>query len=82
MRCRLSPSIRSGRIARGWGATCLGWHGNTVVAMGTRMDVVNLPPASMLTADMVPDNPGVWLFHCHVNDHLAAGMTTRFRVTT
>lgn len=58
------------------------WHGNTVVAMGTRMDVVNLLPASMVTADMVPDNPGVWLFHCHVNDHLTAGMTTRFRVTT
>lgn len=58
------------------------WHGNTVVAMGTRMDVVSLLPASMVTADMVPDNPGVWLFHCHVNDHLTAGMTTRFRVTT
>jgi len=36
----------------------------------------------MVTADMVPDNSGVWLFqfHCHVNDHLTAGMITRFRV--
>ena len=57
------------------------WHGNTVVVMGTRMDVISLLPAAMLTADMVPDNPGVWLFHCHVNDHLTAGMTTRYRVT-
>ncbi len=24
---------------------------------------------------MTPDNPGVWMYHCHVNDHLAAGMT-------
>ena len=29
---------------------------------------------------MVPDAPGTWLFHCHVNDHIAAGMTTRYRV--
>ncbi|GAA4727786.1 hypothetical protein GCM10025782_28100 [Pedococcus ginsenosidimutans] len=58
------------------------WHGNTVVVMGTRMDVVSLLPASMLVADMVPDNPGIWLFHCHVNDHLTAGMMTRYRVTS
>jgi hephaestin len=58
------------------------WHGNTVVVMATRMDVVSLLPASMLVADMVPDNPGIWLFHCHVNDHLTAGMMTRYRVTS
>ncbi len=57
------------------------WHGNDVLSMGMRMDVVNLLPASMVTADMVPDNPGVWLLHCHVNDHIAAGMITRYRVT-
>jgi manganese oxidase len=56
------------------------WHGNDVVTMGSRMDVVNLLPASMVTADMVPDNPGIWLFHCHVNDHLTAGMVTRYQV--
>lgn len=21
-----------------------------------------------------------WLFHCHVNDHIAAGMLTRYKV--
>jgi manganese oxidase len=56
------------------------WHGNDVVVSGMRMDVVNLLPASMVVADMVPDNAGVWLFHCHVNDHLTAGMVTRFEV--
>lgn len=34
----------------------------------------------MLVADMVPDNPGVWLFHCHIEPHLTGGMATRFRV--
>jgi hypothetical protein len=28
----------------------------------------------MKVADMVADNPGTWLFHCHVADHMANGM--------
>ena len=57
------------------------WHGNTVVVNGMRMDTVELLPASMVVADMVPDDVGVWLFHCHVNDHITAGMLTRYEVT-
>ena len=57
------------------------WHGNTVVAIGMRTDVVSLLPATMLVADMVPDAAGAWLFHCHVNDHITAGMLTRYQVT-
>jgi hephaestin len=56
------------------------WHGNTVTALGMRTDVVSLLPATMLTADMVPDDQGTWLFHCHVNDHITAGMQVRYRV--
>jgi hypothetical protein len=56
------------------------WHGNDVVVGGMRMDTVSLLPATMVVADMVPDNPGTWLFHCHVNDHIRAGMLTRYRV--
>ena len=56
------------------------WHGNTVQAMGMRTDVVNLLPMSMVVADMVPDAPGTWLFHCHVNDHIKAGMLSKYRV--
>jgi hypothetical protein len=56
------------------------WHGNVVSVGGMRMDVVNLLPASMIIADMEPDDAGTWLFHCHVNDHIRAGMLTRYRV--
>jgi manganese oxidase len=56
------------------------WHGNTVLVNGMRTDVVNLLPATMVTADMVPDNIGTWLFHCHVNDHILAGMINRYQV--
>jgi hephaestin len=57
------------------------WHGNTVISAGMRADVVSLLPAEMLTADMVPDNTGTWLFHCHVNDHITAGMMSTYTVT-
>jgi manganese oxidase len=56
------------------------WHGNTVAVNGMRMDVVSLLPATMVVADMVPDDVGTWLFHCHVNDHIRAGMLTRYTV--
>jgi FtsP/CotA-like multicopper oxidase with cupredoxin domain len=56
------------------------WHGNDVMVGGMRRDVASLLPAGMVTADMVPDNPGTWLFHCHVNDHLTAGVEARYRV--
>jgi hephaestin len=56
------------------------WHGNTVLSNGMRTDVTSLLPAQMLTADMTPDAGGTWLFHCHVNDHLIAGMLTRYQV--
>lgn len=56
------------------------WHGNVVTTSGMRNDVVSVLPMSMLTADMVPDNPGTWLYHCHVSFHNAAGMSARFVV--
>ena len=29
---------------------------------------------------MVPDSTGDWLLHCHVNDHMVAGMETLYSV--
>lgn len=56
------------------------WHGNTVLVSGQRTDVIALSPAQMVTADMIPDDPGVWLMHCHVSDHMDAGMAARYEV--
>lgn len=56
------------------------WHGNTVVVNHMRTDVTALLPMGMLIADMVPDNPGTWLFHCHVGPHLTAGMQAMYSV--
>lgn len=56
------------------------WHGNVVLAKGHRTDVLSLTQAEMLTADMVPDDPGIWMFHCHVDDHMTTGMMTLYKV--
>jgi FtsP/CotA-like multicopper oxidase with cupredoxin domain len=56
------------------------WHGNTVLLNGRRTDVVGVTPAQMVTADMVPDDPGIWLFHCHVSDHMDGGMVAFYQV--
>ena len=50
------------------------WHANTVVIMHMRTDVGWLLPGTMQTADMKPMATGTWLFHCHVHDHIDAGM--------
>ena len=56
------------------------WHGNVVTVQGMRTDVTALLPMGMLVADMVPDNPGTWFFHCHVGPHLEAGMQSLYHV--
>ena len=56
------------------------WHGQTLLMDGMRTDMVELLPMSMKVLDMYPDNTGTWLYHCHVNDHLTAGMIALFSV--
>jgi len=56
------------------------WHGNVVVDHGRRTDVVTLLPAEMRTVDMVPDDPGIWLYHCHIEEHMDMGMSALYKV--
>jgi manganese oxidase len=57
------------------------WHGNVVSVRGQYMDVLpTIGPAQIVTADMVPDKVGTWMFHCHVDDHMKGGMQTLYRV--
>jgi hephaestin len=56
------------------------WHGNTVMVAGQRTDVLSVVAAQMITADMVPDAAGIWLYHCHISDHMLAGMVARYEV--
>ncbi len=82
------PQMHEGQRVR-WYVIALGeglnfhtphWHGNTVLVGGQRTDVLNLAPAQMITADMVPDDPGTWMFHCHVSEHMEGGMSSLYEV--
>ena len=57
------------------------WHGNTVLVNQMRTDVTSILPMQMVTADMVPDDVGTWLLHCHVSFHNTEGMNVRYAVT-
>jgi FtsP/CotA-like multicopper oxidase with cupredoxin domain len=43
-------------------------------------DTVLIPPRETADIAFVADNPGDWMFHCHVTDHQMAGMMSVIRV--
>ncbi len=46
------------------------WKDTTIVPVGSTMDIL---------ADM--SNPGKWMMHCHIAEHLHAGMMSAFTVS-
>ena len=59
------------------------FHGQTYVhrtAKSHRGDVLEVFPGTYETVDMFTDNPGTWLIHCHVLDHLSHGMEAKYAV--
>jgi len=55
-------------------------NGKTVEYQNRHVDVIELLPASTATVDMLADNPGTWLFHCQVTDHMEAGMMATYTI--
>lgn len=49
---------------------------------GPRKDTVMVLPGGTVTADLVADNPGQWLVHCHNVYHAEAGMMTALSYVT
>ena len=47
-----------------------------VPTSGVRKDVVVVPPMSQIEVDMVANNPGLTLFHCHQQMHMDYGFMT------
>ncbi|OAA59567.1 ferrooxidoreductase [Niveomyces insectorum RCEF 264] len=47
-------------------------------AVPIRRDVIVLPPNGYVVMRFVADNPGIWLFHCHIDWHLASGLAMTF----
>ena len=56
-------------------------HGHRWVgADGVLTDNIALGPGMYSTFDWLEDNPGDWLYHCHVPDHMEGGMMGLYSV--
>lgn len=56
-------------------------HGHRWLDAGGQVtDNIQLGPGMYATFAFVEDNPGNWLVHCHVPDHMEGGMMTRYVV--
>jgi FtsP/CotA-like multicopper oxidase with cupredoxin domain len=49
---------------------------------GARKDTLLLPPMARAEVNLVANNPGRWMLHCHNAYHAEAGMMTRLDYTT
>jgi hephaestin len=56
------------------------WHGNVVTLDKHHTDIFSILPAQFVTADMVPDRVCTWMFHCHISEHMEAGMMAMYQV--
>ena len=44
------------------------------------LDTVLIAPRERAAVAFVADNPGDWMFHCHILEHMAGGMMGVIRV--
>jgi FtsP/CotA-like multicopper oxidase with cupredoxin domain len=56
-------------------------HSRDKEVEGVYLDTVMLGPGEKAKAAFVADNPGSWLFHCHILGHARSGMLTVFEVS-
>lgn len=54
-------------------------NGQKAVEQFTR-DTVLVGPRESVTIGFVPEHPGIWLTHCHIQEHAEAGMMTTIEV--
>lgn len=82
------PAMKKGEHVRWYVMTMGGqvnlhtphWHGNVVTVDKHHTDIFSILPAQFVTADMVPDRVGTWMFHCHIDEHMEAGMMAMYQV--
>ena len=56
-------------------------HSRDREVTGKWLDTVLLGPEESARVAFVADNPGDWLFHCHILGHARAGMMAVIRVS-
>jgi len=67
--------------AEGNSAHSVHYHAQTLIVHKKRVDNTIDPPGYTATADMFADNPGIWYYHCHTNQHVTiSGMYSLFEI--
>ena len=82
------PTMKKGERVRWYVMTMGGqvnfhtphWHGNVLTIDKHHTDIFSILPAQFVAADMVPDRVGTWMFHCHIDEHMEAGMMAMYQV--
>ncbi len=80
---RLGERVRwyLGGLGEDNGMHTIHWHGARVrEGHEAPTDVLTLLPGETKTADQLADNPGTWMVHCHVSDHMMGGMFANYTV--
>jgi FtsP/CotA-like multicopper oxidase with cupredoxin domain len=73
-RVKVGQRIRWRVMALGTDFHVFHLHGHRWQYNGRYDDSLVFGPATTLTFDYIEDNPGTWLYHCHVTDHMMGGM--------
>ena len=59
------------------------FHGQTFTHRSDRThrgDVLEVFPSTSAAVEMVCDNPGTWIVHCHFSDHVTGGMEATYTI--
>ncbi|KAL5022876.1 hypothetical protein ScPMuIL_002031 [Solemya velum] len=59
------------------------FHGQTFLHRQKKVhrgDVIEVFPGTYETVEMLADNPGTWIYHCHLSLHMRDGMASTFTV--
>ena len=75
---------RDGGISWAWAGK---WYAHssparsdTALEWNACVDAIKVFSATTRVLEMVPDDPGTWLYRCHVNEHIDNGMEVLFTV--
>jgi FtsP/CotA-like multicopper oxidase with cupredoxin domain len=87
------PITRGQRAVLTFNNTTMMWHpmhlhGHTFQVIkpdgsrGPRKDTVIVLPNQKVSVNLIADNPGIWMMHCHNTYHQEAGMMTSLNYLT
>ncbi|KAH9470396.1 hypothetical protein MJO29_004601 [Puccinia striiformis f. sp. tritici] len=55
-------------------------YSNQTLSNPMRRDTIQIPGGGFASIRFVADNPGAWMFHCHIEWHLQSGLAAMFIV--